>query len=791
MWAVFRVPAWLLAMCLVFPSLAFAAEKPSDVRIIIDISGSMKENDPNNLRIPALKLLVEMLPEGSQAGVWTFGKYVNMLVPLDSVDDNWRRGARDKANAINSVGLRTNIGSALEKAAWKVKADSGFKHSVILLTDGMVDISKSSASNQKERQRILEKVVPRYREQGATIHTIALSDNADIDLLEQIALETKGMSAVAKSSEELLKIFVRAFDQAVPAEQLPLTDNSFQVDASVNEFTALIFRQDGTDPVRLMDPDGELYTAQSKPGNVKWFADKGYDLITVRSPKAGDWLVEAELDPENRVTIVSDMSLGMNDIPGNIFAGDVIELEAWLEEEGKVISKPEFLDLVDVELRVTAPGGRSGAKLLSNDRAPNDGIYRESLKKLRKKGDYQIRLRVEGKTFSRQRLMRVSLVEPIGVTQSEDAINGTRQVKVSANSPNIDTEASRVIAKIKGPDQHSIIQALPFNQDAAGWILDISPTKGDGEYAVSLNIKGKTKGGRTFKLSPEMLTLSFPVAQEAPAVVEPMIEEAVIEAEPVVEEPAVEPVKEEPVPEPIVAEEPEAPEEKIALPIPDLAEKLKQQEQIEVPDIEEESESNLLLYLGIGLANLVLLGAIITFVVMMIRKKRQQGPVAKDLAEAPVEELKPAVADVAMPEEVADDIVDIGSDMGASMGDGPGDDLVEQLMEEEADTELDAEVSFEEEPNEDDLGDFDQAFDLNETDDVPEVEIAVDEPAVEEAVEEPAAEPVAEEPEAVEIPEEVAEEPAPSMDADEEMPDLDELLSDLDFDDEDDDKPVE
>ncbi|KKN16602.1 hypothetical protein LCGC14_0974140, partial [marine sediment metagenome] len=45
-----------------------------DIRIIVDISGSMKETDPNNLRQPAVRLLARVLPEGSTAGVWTFGQ---------------------------------------------------------------------------------------------------------------------------------------------------------------------------------------------------------------------------------------------------------------------------------------------------------------------------------------------------------------------------------------------------------------------------------------------------------------------------------------------------------------------------------------------------------------------------------------------------------------------------------------------------------------------------------------------------------------------------------------------
>ena len=36
------------------------------MRILVDISGSMKQSDPQNLRIPAVNLLLELLPNGSK-----------------------------------------------------------------------------------------------------------------------------------------------------------------------------------------------------------------------------------------------------------------------------------------------------------------------------------------------------------------------------------------------------------------------------------------------------------------------------------------------------------------------------------------------------------------------------------------------------------------------------------------------------------------------------------------------------------------------------------------------------
>ena len=48
--------------------------KAADIRLLIDISGSMKKNDSANLRIPSVSLLTELIPDGDKAGVWTFGQ---------------------------------------------------------------------------------------------------------------------------------------------------------------------------------------------------------------------------------------------------------------------------------------------------------------------------------------------------------------------------------------------------------------------------------------------------------------------------------------------------------------------------------------------------------------------------------------------------------------------------------------------------------------------------------------------------------------------------------------------
>ena len=91
----------IIAFLLGLNSNAIAASKIDDIRILIDVSGSMKKTDPSNLRVFALKLLNGLIPSGSRAGVWTFGRYVDMSVKWGKVNDEWRKAADTGASKIH------------------------------------------------------------------------------------------------------------------------------------------------------------------------------------------------------------------------------------------------------------------------------------------------------------------------------------------------------------------------------------------------------------------------------------------------------------------------------------------------------------------------------------------------------------------------------------------------------------------------------------------------------------------------------------------------------------------
>lgn len=535
-----RMVCSLILGCLVFLSTSSFAqeqsEKTTDVRLIIDISGSMKLNDPANLRRPAVDLLVKLLPEGSTAGVWTFGKQVNMLIPHKPVTESWRQAAIIKANKINSVGLYTNIGDALEKSTYDstYSTAKNFNTSLILLTDGMVDISKDPAKNQSEWRRIVEGVLPKLKAAGITVHTIALSENADQALLSQLSMATDGLDAVANDADELMQIFLQAFNKAAPAEQLPFDGESFLVDSSVEEFTALIFYQAGSKPTQLIAPDKSIYSEDASDSSVRWFAGDGYDLVTVKRPFEGEWRVRADVSPNSRITVVSDLSLKVMPMANNLKPGQSLDLSLLFKEDGKKITSADFLGLLDVDLELSGAGRWNQS--LSEDGVPQNGIYSTQLDQFHDNGNYHLVINVDGKTFKRRFEHSINVRSPFAaeLMELEEVSVPTYQLKVGAPGQDLDFNSAQLTVAISKPDGGQDQMFLDLLNEHE-WSLDYQPGI-NGEYSFTVKVRGQMMDGSQVaeSLAPIALTVNnellAPISgPEQPAVEEPMPEEPTVE----------------------------------------------------------------------------------------------------------------------------------------------------------------------------------------------------------------------------------------------------------------------
>ncbi len=460
-----------------------AGSPPIDVRLVVDISGSMKQTDPDNLRRPAVRLLAGLLPDESEAGVWTFGQYVNMLVPHDSVDQAWRSTAIERSEQINSVALHTNLGLAIEKASNDWLSGGTLEHThLILLSDGKVDIPKGEAASRAEEKRILQSVLPELKSKGLTLHTVGLSEFADVSFLRTLADETGGSFRLARSAEALNLAFADALNAAAPQAQLPIEGNEFSVDEGVEEFTALIFTggpSSEQSELRLAQPAGELFTVAESPDSVRWMAEPGYDLITVTNPKPGKWKIDGELGQGSRVTVVSNLRMVVSPIPAQFSTEEPLDIEVAFYEGNEPLKDPNFLDVMDVTLSLSAGSKRKGSKSLSAGSPPEDGVYRESLKQLSKAGVYRVDVVADGGTFARKFSVETSFVipgeEPPVAVVSEPLVLDLSQPLEPVAEPDAQNEAVVVSEPLPEPVEPKapVAEAPPIHEPDKGTLWGV------------------------------------------------------------------------------------------------------------------------------------------------------------------------------------------------------------------------------------------------------------------------------------------------------------------------------
>ncbi len=476
---------------------ATAAAPSADVRVLIDVSGSMKQNDPRNLRVPALKLLVNLLPPDSQAGIWLFAEGAKELMPLGMATDSWKAKALPLAKKIHYRGMFTDIEKAITTATadWK-KADDNARRSLIVLTDGMVDVSKVAGESEASRQRIISEQILKMQQLGVQLHTVALSSNADLELLKKMAFESGGWNESAESAEQLQRVFLKMFKKAVPRDSVPLKGNKFTIDGSISEFSLLVFSRADAKPTKLITPQKAEINQSTSSEKIKWDHEEGYDLVTVSQPEAGEWQLIADSDPDNQVMIVTDLKLAVSELPNYVTEGELFELDASLTEKGVVIERADFIDLLTVELKQLDELERSRDWDLTVDSAKK-GHFIQSLGKTLSAGKQTFRLKVDGKTFQREQTQTVVVVEnPViaEVSADESGENPNVVITIKPDEDVVDTTSLKVVASIANSAGET--KELTVEPQDEVWSLRLLPPQANDRLIINFDVTAKTLRGK-------------------------------------------------------------------------------------------------------------------------------------------------------------------------------------------------------------------------------------------------------------------------------------------------------
>ena len=566
------------------PLLLFAASALAEplwaapeVRLLIDVSGSMRQNDPGNLRVPALRLVTELLPAGSRAGVWLFAERPEVLIPPGQVDDAWKRKARAQLGQIHSRGLLTDVEQAIAAAVsdWKGEPGASERH-LVLLTDGLIDVSKDDAADGASRERIQKTQLAELKALGVKVHTVALSDKVDMALMRELSTATSGWLETAQDANALQRIFLHMLEQTAAPTTVPLTGNRFEIDDQVSELTLLAFRAKDKE-TELVTPDGQRISAKQLPKDAHWRSEEGYDLVTLPHPKPGRWQLAGVEDPDTRVVVVTELGIVVGPLPGTL-SGEARPKDAtWLTDHGQPVARKDLRKLLKASAEVSGgpaaatahaetseghpaphpdsaqeqPTGAAeqqgqpheappatASETASPEPAHPDAAPGAQAMALHAKsgrfmteldtqalapGDYALRLVIDGGTFKRQVIKHFKVAGPLIRVEydqqvpTEEDPSALIRLKLIGEPDLVDPAKLLGYILVKDPDGKDSVIEIPAS---ARLPLGIKiPVQAPGDYLIKGQLLARTLTGEALAIQPPPQTLRLDFAKPTSAAV--------------------------------------------------------------------------------------------------------------------------------------------------------------------------------------------------------------------------------------------------------------------------------
>jgi hypothetical protein len=488
---------WMVAATLLL-SLD-AAARGIDVRLVIDVSGSMKTGDPEYLREDVLNDLVEMLPPGSRAGVWTFGRMANMVVPHGVIDAGWRRAARAARSRIGSVALRTNLGDALAKAAWDANdvSDEWDRH-IVLVTDGRVDLADDPSANDTQRRSIAADLLPRLRAANIRLDCLALSDDADFEFLKQLASATNGYAGRADTVTAVKDYLARAIGTSVASPD-EVAVGSFAMAEGAAEVT--VFAEGTGGAFVLMTPTGERLDAQTSAVGVRRHDGDGVSLMTLSEPASGQW----RFSPATaHVQVFSRLGI---DIRADETA-EAPSLVVAVTDAGAPIDAPPLNALLAVEAELKTLYGTE--PLTVTARAGGPLAYDVSLGSSPLTADDEVTVRVVGETFERTRAYTERVAHPIDA-DFRDAGDGNAGAMVHVNIADMDPASLRVLGTTRVASGR-VKLVVGAKQPDGAWLVAIPGL--DKKVDVRLKMLFNSLNRKEIEVESDPISLELPLPRE-------------------------------------------------------------------------------------------------------------------------------------------------------------------------------------------------------------------------------------------------------------------------------------
>lgn len=285
--------------------------------LVLDMSGSMAQNDPNGLRCSAANAYVDLSGPGDYIGVVGlsgsgsggpngFGAAQTWATPanMQTIQD---QAALKQTIAQRSQQCRPNGATptydALSKALGLLKtatAAGGLSGSIILLTDGQPDPQQDA-----QIAAIQHDLLPQFKQAGFPIDAVALgADQGLHSFLSGLADATGGSYyddghgvVPGVSALNIAPFFVDIFAQRngrIVTHDIPPTalggatvSRNFSVGDFVSQLSVVAVKDSPSATVTLTAPNGQ--TLSSSTAGVLFAGDPHYAIFGIPNPQQGAW----------------------------------------------------------------------------------------------------------------------------------------------------------------------------------------------------------------------------------------------------------------------------------------------------------------------------------------------------------------------------------------------------------------------------------------------------------------------------------------------------------------------
>ncbi len=342
------------------------------------------------------------------------------------------------------------------------------------------------------------------------------------------------MAAMSKlwSGLLLLASLTASANEVFAPSDIPLLDNRFRIDYGVKEITFIVTRKPGTPSVILVRPDGsKLYVGKVTPPDVGWLALKDQDLITIRDPMPGPWQAIGEVDPDNRVRLLSNIRLETDQLPIQLYQGERIKLKSWLLIDDAPPKAGYYLtDLgMTVRLQRFNDAKQEGEPIVDEvlghyrddgkglDEVPGDGIMTAEAVLDVAAGKYRAMYSTGNQVFSRARYQDV-LIYPLPVSYTLAPPSQEFGAKLSFLIDADELDPASVV--IEGKATNTVGASMAFNAVATEprVEIDLSAIKEVGQYEVNATLFGTTRLGREIQVTLPVKSFNiFPVLAAEPS----------------------------------------------------------------------------------------------------------------------------------------------------------------------------------------------------------------------------------------------------------------------------------